>query len=506
VTHRPDAGAPPPGCPAHAGPTSLGAASHRATPGLPRTRLYGPEFAADPHAVYQRLRAQGPLSPVELAPGAEATMVLSYTTALEVLRSPERFSKDPRRWKALADGRVKPDNPVVPMMAYRPSCLFTDGEAHRRLRRPVTDTHARIDPNALREYVERSADTLIDRFAGTGEADLVGDYAMAIPSLVFNQLFGCPPAIGDRLVEGMNGIFDGIDAERANALLTETVSELVALKRRQPGPDITSWMLAHPARLTDAEMADEILLLMAAGTQPEGNLIANALRLLLSDERFAGSLAGGSLPVEDALDEVLWLDPPMANYAVHYPVHDVDLQGVRVYEGEPVSVSLAAANNDPALASDQRTGNRAHLAWSAGPHSCPAKEPARLIASVAIERLLDRLPDMELAVPVGALQWRPGPFHRALVALPVGFPPATMATRLPVPADLAPAPHPVPSRDRTDETSGDSRWNTSPAGQRTPAPTSSTRPVATSSGRPTSSGKGARRRPWSSLAAWWRGQ
>ncbi len=66
---------------------------------------------------------------------------------------------------------------------------------------------------------------------------------------------------------------------------------------------------------------------MGAGTEPQQNLIAGALRLLLSDDRFAGTLSGGSLPVEDALDEVLWTDPPMANYAVHYPVRDV------VYEG-----------------------------------------------------------------------------------------------------------------------------------------------------------------------------
>ena len=153
---------------------------------------------------------------------------------------------------------------------------------------------------------------------------------------------------------------------------------------------------------------------------------ANSLRLLLSDDRFAGSLSGGSLPVEDALDEVLWTDPPMANYAVHYPIHDVVYEGVILRAGHPLVVSLAAANTDPSLTVDQRVGNRVHLAWSAGPHNCPAQSPARLIAAVAVEKLLDRLPDVEPAVPVEELTWRPGPFHRALVALPVRFPPSTV--------------------------------------------------------------------------------
>ncbi|WP_245699630.1 cytochrome P450 [Streptomyces roseifaciens] len=509
--------------------------------------MYGPDFAADPHAVYARLRTQGPAAPVELAPGAHATLVTDYRAALEVLRTPEIFGKDARRWRALADGRVAPDNPVVPMMAYRPNCLFSDGEAHTRLRQAVTDSLARIDPNALRGYVERSADTLIDRFAGLGEADLLGAYAKVLPLLVFQQLFGCPPELGDRLVEGFSGIFDGVDAERADALITSSLVELIALKHEQPGADMTSWLMAHHARLSDEELIHQHVVLIGAGTEPQQNLIANALRLLLSDDRFAGDLAGGSMPVEDALDEVLWLDPPMANYGVHYPVQDVDFGGVPLAAGEPVVVSFAAANTDPALLSGRRTGNRAHLAWSAGPHHCPAKDAARLIAAVAVEKLLDRLPDLELAIPADRLVWRPGPFHRALTALPVRFPPAppsgsrpapvhdlsASAVRGPVPGAThvpgsgpgtganpgpGPGPGPVPPYEhpRSDQSAhspqqadlpGDSRWNPSPVPSRfSPPPSGSTPPAATSTARPPASAPAAPRRPWSFLGEWWRGQ
>ncbi|MFI1568613.1 cytochrome P450 [Streptomyces sp. NPDC020490] len=398
---------PPPGCPAH-------------------QALHGPEFAADPAAVYRRLRRYGPIAPVELAPGVEASLVLGYEAALHVLRSPETFSKDPRRWQDLADGTVPADSPVVPMMMYRPNALWADGAEHRRLRGAIMDSLARVEPNTLRGYVETSADTLIDRFAPAGKADLLGEYSQVLPLLVFNHLFGCPAEYGERLVRGMSGIFDGVDAERANELLATTLFDLVTLKRRQPGQDVTSWLLAHPAELTDEEMVHTLVLLMGAGTEPQQNLIANSLRLLLSDDRFAGDLSGGSLPVEDSLDEVLWNDPPMANYGVHYALHDVVYEGVALRPGRPIVISFAAANNDPALAADRRTGNRAHLAWSAGPHTCPAQGPARLIAAAAVEKLLDRLPDLELAVPAEDLVWRPGPFHRALAALPVAFPPAAV--------------------------------------------------------------------------------
>ncbi|WP_369249896.1 cytochrome P450 [Streptomyces sp. R41] len=442
---------PPPGCPFH-------------------EPLHGPEFAADPAAVYQRLRRLGPTAPVELAPGVQATLVTSYDAALHVLRSPETFSKDPRRWKDLADGTVPMDSPVVPMMMYRPNALFTDGEEHRRLRGAITDSLARVEPNTLRGYVERSADTLIDRFAPLGTADLLGEYAQVLPLLVFNHLFGCPADYGVRLVEGMSGIFDGVDAEKANELLSTTLLDLVTLKRAKPGQDMTSWLMAHPAGLTDEEMIHTLVVLMGAGTEPQQNLIANSLRLLLSDDRFGGDLSGGSLPVEDALDEVLWTDPPMANYAVHYPMHDVMYEGALLRAGHPLVVSLAAANTDPALMTDQRAGNRAHLAWSAGPHNCPAQSPARLIAAVAVEKLLDRLPDVELTASVEELVWRPGPFHRALAALPVRFPPTTTVVR--------------------------------PDGERQPYPSAVPAPATV----PPTEGPDRPRSGWARLLAWWRGE
>ncbi|WP_333770171.1 cytochrome P450 [Streptomyces sp. IBSBF 2435] len=463
------AAVPPPGCPAHAG-------------GL--ARLYGPDHAADPKATFAALRKQGSVAPVEIAPGVEATLVIGYQSALEVLRSPERFSKNPRRWQALADGSVPADSPVVPMMMHRPNALWSDGEEHARYRSAITDTLAQIDPNELRGHVEECADILIDRIGPDGTADLLSDYSAMLPMLVFNRMFGCPADIGDKLVFGMSRIFDAeADAEKANQVLTEGGIELVALKRREPGADVTSWMMAHPAKLTDLEMLHQLALLMGAGTEPEQNLICNALLLLLSDDRFAGDLAGGSMPVDEALDEVLWTDPPLANYAVHYAIQDTEVDGVEVPAGRPVLVSFTAANTDPALSGERRAGNRAHLAWSAGPHTCPAKSAARLIAAVAVEKLLDRLPDVELDCEVEQLEWRQGPFHRALTALPVRFPPIAVT----VPA-------------ATDETSGDTEWNPKPA------PSSSTPQDATSTARGPVSAKAAPRRWWRFLAVWRRGR
>ena len=399
--------------------------------------MYRADFAADPKAVYTRMREFGPFAPVELAPGVEAVLVTGYEAALHVLRSTEIFNKDARRWRAMNDGLVAPDSPVAGLMKYRPTTLWADGVEHRRLRSPIEESLARIDTNTLRGYVERSADAIIDRVGPTGRADLLTEYARELPVLVLVQLLGCTPDLGDRLHRSMSQLFDGIDSAGNHILMAQAVTDLIGLKRAQPGDDMVSRLLAHESALTDEELVHQIIMLFGAGTEPEQNLIANTLRLLLSDDRFAGSLHGGSMPIEDAIDEVLWTDPPMANYGVHYTFHDIEFEGTVLREGTPIVVSFAAASNDPALATDQRSGNRAHLAWSAGPHACPARREASIIATVAIERLLDRLPDMQLEVPVERLVWRPNPFHRALTSLPVRFPPETPVSASPLPPEDA---------------------------------------------------------------------
>ncbi|MFE3475325.1 cytochrome P450 [Streptomyces bacillaris] len=461
---------------------SPGATPYSAPAGCPmhqqQTSLYGPEFAADPHRVYDTFRAHGPAAPIELAPGVDATLIVQHEAALRVLQNPALFARDSRRWAALREGAIPMDSPVLPMMMYRPNCLFTDGAEHLRLRKAVTESLARLNSSRVSRDVERIADYLIDQFIERGSADLLNEYAKLLPLLLFNQLFGCPGDIGDRLTRSMSAIFDGEDVLRANAELTECLMELVALKRRQPGEDITSWLIQHPAGLRDEELKDQLVMLMGAGVEPERNLIANALLLMLSgdqpgghDRRGGHERRGSGMLVEDALDDVLWNNPPIANYATHYPVRDIELDGVVLKAETPVLISFAAANSDPSLTDARQTLSKgAHLAWGAGPHVCPAKSPATLIALTAIEKILNTVPDLSLAVPASGVAWRPGPFHRALVALPVRFtptaarrapaaaqPPAPTSAQLPDPYRNAP-PQPAAARHAAEPAKKQKGW------------------------------------------------
>ncbi|MFI6844555.1 cytochrome P450 [Kitasatospora sp. NBC_00085] len=385
--------------------------------------IHGPAFAADPQLVYDRLRRYGPVAPVELAPGVEALLVTDYQAALDLLRDTDTFSKDPRAWQQT----VPPDSPLLPMLGYSPSAFFTDGAEHARYRQVITDGLALLEPHLLQRRITEVAHLLIDAFAATGSADLIAEYARRLPLFVFNTWYGVPEEHSARLVAGIADMVGSSEKSVAAYMdLVSVVTAMVAERRVRPRHDLTSWFLTHPAGLDDDEVIRQITLMMIAGHEPTANLIGNALLRLLTDARYAGSLFGGAMTAHQAIDEALWHEPPMANLSAHYPRYDVTFHGREIPAGSLVLVSYAAANSQaapPIDGTELGSGHSAHLAWSAGPHACPARDPALLIAITAIEQLTSRLSDLELATPAEHLLWRPGPFHRALVHLPVRFQP-----------------------------------------------------------------------------------
>jgi cytochrome P450 len=389
-----------------------------------RFALHDAEFADDPHAAYERMRRDfGPLVPVDLAPGVPATLVIGFHQARRILNDPLHFPADPRIWQQA----VPETCPVRPMMEWRPNALRSSGAEHTRYRAANTASLQAVDQHDLRYLVEKVASAAIGDFSALGHADLLTQYSWPIAFRVLSALLGCPDEIGRRIADSMAMIFESEaeTAARGNEMLGLALAELVALRRRQPGDDVTSRLIAHAAGLDDIEMSHQLVTLYGAGIEPLTNLISNTVLRILTDEQFSAGLHAGQ-PVRDALDTVLYTDPPMANYCITYPPYPIDVEGVLLPAHQPVVISMAACNNDPAvtagLGAAELTGNRAHLSWSIGPHTCPARTHAYLIAETAIACLLDALPELDLACPESELVWRPGPFHRALEMLPVRFP------------------------------------------------------------------------------------
>ncbi|MGW4843110.1 cytochrome P450 [Nocardia brasiliensis] len=361
--------------------------------------------------------------PVEIWPDVPATLVIGYRTAVRILNDPEHMSADPRPWQK----SVPTNLPIMPMIEWRPNALRSNGNTveHTRYRKATNDALAGIDQHALRVMVERSAVPLINSFCGTGHADLLGQYCLPLVFSVLNLLLGCPPRIGQQVAAASKALFEGVDTATVNAMLDSALLELTRLKRVDPGDDVTTRLVQHPAELSDTEMIHQLVTCYSAGIEIPQNLVANTLLLMLTDrKRFMGNELGFPQSTRSALDEILATDPPLANYCITYPLQPILIDNVWLPANQPVITSMAACNNSPELNTGDYAGNGWNLAWGAGPHACPmlARSAAQLIAHDAIDQLLDALPELELAVPARELVWRPGPFHRALTQLPVTFP------------------------------------------------------------------------------------
>ena len=415
--------------------TDTGSFTRPAPPGCPApadaVRLAGLEYQRTPAQLYRALRREhGPVAPVLLDGDVPAWLVLGYPEVTYVTRHDELFARDSRRWNQWPN--IPPDWPLLPYVGYQPSVLFTEGDEHRRRAGVITLALDGVDQFELGRDCRRIADRLISGFAGSGQAELMGQYAHAVPARAAVQMCGMPLDAADtqRLVDDLRISLDaaeGDDPVAAYGRVGERLARLVKEKRELPGPDVTSRMLLHPAELTDEEVVQDLISVIAAAQQPTANWICNTLRLLLTDERFALGVSGGRLSVAEALNEVLWLATPTQNFIGRWAVRDTQLGGRRIRAGDCLVLGLAAANTDPQIWPEGHVGaeNCAHLSFSNGEHRCPYPAPllADVMARTAVETLLERLPDLVLAVEPDELTWRPSIWMRGLTALPVEFTP-----------------------------------------------------------------------------------
>lgn len=391
--------------------------------------LSGPRFQTEPAELYREMRRDhGAVTPVVLDGDIPAWLVLGYRELHQVTGDPVLFSRDSELWNQW--DRIPDDWPLLPMIGRRqPSILYTVGERHRERAAMISDALEAVDPFELRAQAERFADELIDAACAKGEIDLIGDYAALLPVRVLAMLYGFAEEQGPGLVTALNDMVNG----RENALagqqhLAGSMARLIADRKAAPAHDVVSRMLANTVGFTDEEIIQDLMVMMAAGHQPTADWIGNSLRLMLTDERFAASLFGGRNSVAEAMNEVLWEDTPTQNVAGRWASRDAQLGGHRVRAGDLLLLGLQGANSDPQVRTDGSAltgGNNAHFSFGHGEHRCPfpAQEVAEVIARTGIEVVLDRLPDIDLAVPADTLTRRPSPWLRGLTELPVRFTP-----------------------------------------------------------------------------------
>jgi cytochrome P450 len=312
-----------------------------------------------------------------------------------------------------------------------------------------------------------------------------------------------PEEYNDRLVEAARDTLKGTEtAIASHAYVMEALGRLTAARRADPADDIAGRLVVHPAGLTDDEVREHLRVVLLAAYEATVNLIANVLRVVLTDPGFRAQLSGGQMTVPQAVEQSLWDEPPFSTVFAYFAKQETELGGQRIRAGDGLLLGIAPGNVDPRIRPDLNAsmmGNRAHLAFGGGPHECPGQDIGRAIADAGIDALLMRLPDVQLACDEDDLRWRSSIASRHLVELPVRFEPKAQQDVMQQPSH-APAP---PPRDTWHVGLSTPEERTQP-----PLPSQPPQPVSVAAARPQQA-PGADQAPprgaWQRFLRWWRG-
>jgi cytochrome P450 len=414
-----------------------------------------PEYLRDPYPTLERARAE---QPVFFADALGMWVVTRYDDLLEVTRDFETFSQSAARLL-----RVPPLlRERVTETWFEEAFMNADPPIHTVARKVVNSGFTRSRIVAMEPEIRAIAHRIVDAFAADGTAELMGDFAYPMGASTLAAFVGFPqedmprlkawaqdllvlayprsaPVDADGRVAG-KPMDDAELVERWTRLAEcrEYLQGLVDDRRSHPREDLLSVLANATAAdgeqtLSDARVVTHLIDLIAAGTDTVAPLMAHTLKYLGENPEQLAAVRADPALLEGAVEEGLRIRGT-GNLLFRYTTRDVTLGGATIPAGSVVALSYASAGRDeshfacPAHFDVRRENASDHLSFGRGRHFCIGAPLARVEARIALEVLLERLPDLHV-VPGQELEYHPAVGVFMLKAMDVAWDAAAIAAR-----------------------------------------------------------------------------
>jgi cytochrome P450 len=376
----------------------------------------------DPYTELARIRREDPIQRIDMSgmPGEEGKpvfIVYRHEDIAEMLRDNETYSS------------------AIVLQAFgdvlgHGVMLGLDEPEHGRHRALVSKAFsAKALAHWQDELIGRVGNELIDGFVDKGRTDLVKEFTFPYPTRIIAGLLGLPeedyPQFQRWSISLLSFTINPERGKAASKALEEYFTPILAARREDPRDDLISRLAdaeINGEKLADEEIFSFLRLLLPAGVETTYRSLGNLLFGLLSHPDQLDAVRADRSLLPQAIEEAVRWEPPLLTIT-RVSTSDTVLGGVEIPAGCSVMPMLGAANRQGERYADPDRFDifrepRANIAWGHGVHVCLGMHLARLEMRVALNLLLDRLPDLRMD-PEGADPHIRGQVFRSPTSLPV---------------------------------------------------------------------------------------
>jgi len=267
--------------------------------------------------------------------------------------------------------------------------------------------------------------------------EVISDLAYPLPAIFISEILGVADGDRDRFRKWSNDLAAFLGniravsenlgpARQSVAELTEFLREIVARRRKEPQDDLLSALVTAEDQgesFSEDELYSMCIMLIFAGHETTTNLIGNGILALIRHPEQLEKLRQQPSLIESAVEEIIRYDGPVQTTS-RTALEDMQIGGKQIAKGDRISLTLGAANRDPAHFNNpdffdiERSVGR-HVGFGFGIHFCLGAALARMEGQAAISAVVKRMPEIRLED--AELEWRDNPVLRGLKSLPVSF-------------------------------------------------------------------------------------